>query len=208
MAVLDSPVGGDFSLVVQPSAGDAVDTNSSKLVVLEGVMSTVTRRYIVGLGAGTVIGGTISMRASAATEPSQLNGIYQVLATADLAASRAFYERYFGMQAVFTADWYVQLAHPGLMSLQLGLIAAGHPSMPTSEQRPNASAIVTMQVDDVDAIYSELREANVQLLGEPKDEPWGQRHFIAIDPGGFFVDVVMMIEAAADYAGSYIRKPQ
>jgi catechol 2,3-dioxygenase-like lactoylglutathione lyase family enzyme len=132
-----------------------------------------------------------------------ITGIFQVLATENLAASRAFYEAHFGMQAVFVADWYVHLAHPTLPLLQLGLIEAGHPSMPDADQRPNASTIVSMQVDDVDALHRALHAADERLLGEPRDEPWGQRHFLAIDPGGFFVDVVMPIQPAPDYAAFY-----
>jgi catechol 2,3-dioxygenase-like lactoylglutathione lyase family enzyme len=132
-----------------------------------------------------------------------LTGIFQVLSTADLPASRSFYELHFGMRAVFVAAWYVHLAHPSQPLLQLGLIEAGHASMPSPDQRPNASSLVSLQVDDVDAVYRRLRSAEVRLLSDPQDEPWGQRHFFAIDPGGFFVDIVMQIEPAADYVSSY-----
>ena len=134
----------------------------------------------------------------------QLTDMFQVLATSHLAASRSFYEDQFGLQAVFVADWYVHLAHPGLPLLQLGLVAAGHASIPVADQRPNGAAIVTMQVDDVDAVFRALRGSNVTLLDEPHDEAWGQRHFFAIDPGGFLVDVVMMIEPAAEYSQAYV----
>lgn len=133
----------------------------------------------------------------------QLAGIFQVLVTDQLAASRAFYEDHFGLRAIFVADWYVHLAHPQLSLLQLGLVAAGHESIPLPQQKPNGATIVTMQVDDVDALFGVLREANVRLLGHPRDEPWGQRHFFAVDPAGFLVDIVMIIEPTADYAKSY-----
>ncbi len=138
----------------------------------------------------------------------RLTGIFQVLATGELSASRSFYEDHFGLRAVFVADWYVHLAHPHLPLLQLGLVEAGHASIPAPDQQPNAAAIVTMQVDDVDSAFETLRNSNVNVLGSPRDEPWGQRHFFAVDPAGFLVDVVMIIEAAAEYAGSYSEKPQ
>ena len=133
-----------------------------------------------------------------------LTGMYQVLATPDLDASRQFYERHVGMKAVFVADWYVQLAHREAPAFQLGLIVAGHESMPSADQRPNAAAIATLQVNDVDAVFGALKKANVRLLYEPRDEPWGQRHFIAIDPAGFFIDVVMPIQPSAEYVRAYL----
>jgi catechol 2,3-dioxygenase-like lactoylglutathione lyase family enzyme len=137
-----------------------------------------------------------------------LTGVFQVLATHNLPASRSFYEDHFGMQAVFVATWYVHLADPRLPLLQLGLVTAGHDSLPALDQQPNGAAIVTMQVDDVDAAFTRLRRANVRLLGQPRDELWGQRHFFAIDPAGFIVDVVMPIEPAAEHSPSYLARPQ
>ncbi|MBX3501232.1 MAG: VOC family protein [Alphaproteobacteria bacterium] len=137
----------------------------------------------------------------------RLTGIFQVLATGQLSASRSFYEDHFGLQAVFVADWYVHLAHPQLPLLQLGLVAAGHASIPFPQQQPNGAAIVTMQVDDVGKAFEALCKSNVKLLGGPRDEPWGQRHFFAVDPAGFLVDVVMMIEPTAEYANSYAGTP-
>ncbi len=138
----------------------------------------------------------------------RVTGLFQVLVTGSLPLSHSFYETHFGLRPVFVADWYVHLAHPEQPSLQLGLVAAGHESIPAGPQEPNRSAIVTMQVDDVDAAYDALRHANVPVLAEPRDEPWGQRHFFAIDSGGFVVDVVMPIEPTAEYAGSYVQEPQ
>src|SRR5688572_32300126 len=114
----------------------------------------------------------------------RLTGLFPVLATGNVPASRLFYEKHFGMQAVFVADWYVHLAHPEQPSLQLGVVAAGHESLPPGDQTPNRSVIVTMQVDEVDTAFQMLRRANVQVLGAPRDEAWGQRHFFAIDPAG------------------------
>ncbi len=136
-----------------------------------------------------------------------LTALFPVLATDRLSASRSFYEDHFGLRAVFVADWYVHLAHPESPSLQLGLVAAGHASIPFRQQQPNGAAIVTMQVDDVDAAFDALGRSNARLLDNPRDEPWGQRHFFALDPAGFLVDVVMLIEPAAECASAYAGSP-
>lgn len=131
-------------------------------------------------------------------------GLFQVLVTGDVAGSRTFYEKHFGFRPVFVTDWYVHLVHPEQPALQLGLAAPGHPSVLAGDQRPNRSTIVTVEVDDVDAAFDLLRGAEVSMLGPPRDEPWGQRHFFAIDPGGFVVDVSTLIEPSAEYADSYL----
>lgn len=132
-----------------------------------------------------------------------VTGLYQVLTTTDLSASRAFYEAAFGLRAAFVAEWYVQLVHPDRPLLQLGLVARGRPEMPGSDQRPTVATLVTLQVDDVDAAYHTLRSTGAPVLSEPTDEPWGQRHFLVVDPGGFHVDVVMPIAPAPEYAAAY-----
>lgn len=132
-----------------------------------------------------------------------VTGLFHVLVTDNMASSQAFYDGHFGFRPVFAADWYVQLAHRTQPVLQLALVAAGHASIPAGDQQPNRSVIVTVEVDDVDSVYEQLHAADVPLLGVPRDEPWGQRHFFAVDPAGFLIDVVMPIPPSEDYAGSY-----
>src|SRR3972149_4620593 len=133
-----------------------------------------------------------------------VTGLYHVLVTDTLARSRMFYEEHFGLRPVFVADWYVQLAHPTQPGLQLALVVAGHETIPAGDQRPNRSAIVTIEVDDGAPVFERLQAAGTSTLGAPRDEPWGQRHFFAIDPAGFLVDVVMPIEPSAEYAAAHV----
>ncbi len=130
----------------------------------------------------------------------RVTGLFHVLVTGSLPGSRSFFEQHFGLRPVFVADWYVQLAHPEQPGLQLGLVSSGHESVPVGDQRPNRSGIVSIEVDDVDAAFGRLRDAKVPLLGEPRDEPWGQRHFFAVEPGGFLVDVITPIPPSVEYS--------
>jgi uncharacterized glyoxalase superfamily protein PhnB len=170
-------------------------------------MSQTTRRDVCQAAVGIAVSAA-ALHASSEDNTVTLTGMYHVLATPSLSASRAFYEEHFGMKPAFIAEWYVQLVHPTAPTLQLGLIVAGHPSMPSSAQRPNAATIVTLQVKDVDAVFDDLHAAGVELVSNLCDEPWGQRHFIAIDPAGFFVDIVMPIEPSAEYARAYVAPPE
>lgn len=127
-------------------------------------------------------------------------GLYSVLATPDVAGSRRFYEKFFGLRAAFVLDWYVQLIHPTIPSLQLGLIVREHDSMPSLDQMPNSAVIVTIEVRDVDEMYGVLTQSEAAVRSQPRDEPWGQRHFFVQDPGGYWVDIVQPIAPTAEYA--------
>jgi uncharacterized glyoxalase superfamily protein PhnB len=46
---------------------------------------------------------------------------------------------------------------------------------------------VRFEVDDVKALYLEVRDRGAQLYQRLRREPWGQRTFIVIDPDGNLV---------------------
>ena len=64
--------------------------------------------------------------------------------------------------------------------------------------------LVTIEVDDVDAVHERARAARLPIELSLRDENWGQRHFITRDPNGLAVDVVQVIPVtSAEMAGQY-----
>lgn len=53
---------------------------------------------------------------------------------------------------------------------------------------------LTLDVDDVDKVYSEIREKGVDIKVELRDEPWGERHFAIEDPNGIGIDIVQYLK--------------
>ena len=49
---------------------------------------------------------------------------------------------------------------------------------------------VTIDVDDADAEYRRLQALGVPIEVAIRDEAWGDRHFVILDPAGIAVDVV------------------
>jgi uncharacterized glyoxalase superfamily protein PhnB len=49
---------------------------------------------------------------------------------------------------------------------------------------------LTIEVDDVDKLYSELKTKEIEIKIELRDEPWGDRHFAISDPNGIAIDIV------------------
>jgi len=116
--------------------------------------------------------------------------IYPDIHAADIAASRDFYVDLLGLQVAWEADWYVALAAPDAPGAQLALVAAGHDSVPVGHQMRPAGVLISFGVSNATAVHDRAIELGVPIAQELRDEEFGQRHFMAVDPDGLLVDVV------------------
>lgn len=133
-----------------------------------------------------------------------LKSIFPVIATNSIDEARDFYVKYFGFEVVFDAGWYVQLHGRRMESdvpLELAFMIPNNESLPPSLQHAfdGKGVFITIEVDEVDTLYQELREAGCEAVVELRDETWGQRHFITRDPSGSLLDVVKPIPLAEEY---------
>lgn len=133
-----------------------------------------------------------------------VSALYPVLMTDEPAIAARFYAELLDLEAVFEADWFVQLARGD--TVQLGFVERGHDSIPPrfAGALP-AGVLVTVEVDDADAVYARALARDLPVELELRSEPWGQRHFITRDADGTAVDVVQLIPVtsaaiAAQYA--------
>jgi uncharacterized glyoxalase superfamily protein PhnB len=122
--------------------------------------------------------------------------VFPAICAPSVAETAAFYRELFGFVDVFAADWYVQLEVPGHPETQIGIVAVDHPSVPEGHRRPPAGVLVSIEVDDVDAAHAAARARGCTEVRPLRDEPWGQRHFITLDPAGTLVDVITPIPVA------------
>ncbi|MGA5757792.1 VOC family protein [Nonomuraea bangladeshensis] len=131
----------------------------------------------------------------------ELNSVYPVLCTTDLAASKDFYVRLFGYEVTFEADWYVSLRRG---PYELALLDHEHPTLPAAYRRPVTGLLLNFEVADVDAEWERLvvHEGLTPEL-ELRDEDFGQRHFIVADPNGVLVDVITPIAPSEEYAAQH-----
>lgn len=49
---------------------------------------------------------------------------------------------------------------------------------------------LTIEVDDVDKVYIDLKIKGVEIKINIRNEPWGDRHFAIQDPNGIGIDIV------------------
>ncbi|GHC85131.1 glyoxalase [Nocardiopsis terrae] len=134
-----------------------------------------------------------------------LSSFYPVLCTPRLQESHAFYKEWFGFQDAFVADWYVSLRHPGPPGYELGLLEAGHPTLPGGRRGAAQGMLLNFEVPDADAEWERLVvRGGLDPVLSLRSEDFGQRHFIVADPAGALVDVITPIEPSGEYAEQYL----
>lgn len=115
--------------------------------------------------------------------------LWSGIVTPHVHASRDFYVKLFGCNVVFESDWFV------LLELGGGEIGFLLPDL-EAQAKPFRTPLqgqgmwITIDVEDVDATCERLRALGVNIEVPPRDEPWGERHFVVLDPNGIGVDVV------------------
>jgi catechol 2,3-dioxygenase-like lactoylglutathione lyase family enzyme len=136
----------------------------------------------------------------------QLTSFYPVICTPKLRESHDFYTRLLGFETTFEADWYVSLHRPGTPPYELALLDHHHPTLPEAYRVPVQGLLLNFEVPDVDAQWQRL------IIGEGlnpalelRNEDFGQRHFIVVDPNGVLIDVITPITPSEAYAGQYVN---
>ena len=114
------------------------------------------------------------------------------LVTPQLTASRDFYVQHLGFAAVYESDWYIHLKNG---DIELGLLSPTAPNYPPDFHKPYTGDGVwfSFNVPDVDATYAELSAKQLRIEAPPQDEPWGERHFVVLDPNGARINLAHSI---------------
>jgi catechol 2,3-dioxygenase-like lactoylglutathione lyase family enzyme len=134
-----------------------------------------------------------------------ITSIFPVVCADDVAATQEFYVRFFGFRPVFDSGWYVQLEAPDGSRPQLGIVERDHPSVPERFRQRPAGVLVSIEVDDVDAVHDAVHAAGLEIPWSLRSEDFGQRHFMTVDPSGTLVDVITPIAPTPEYAGYAVR---
>ncbi|MFJ5532811.1 VOC family protein [Streptomyces sp. NPDC093261] len=98
-----------------------------------------------------------------------------------LRESSEFYGR-LGLEEVMDHGWIVTLASPASPGAQVGLM--------TKDRTAPVSPDVSVEVDDVDAVYAVVRAGGAEIVHPLQDEEWGVRRFFVRDPDGRVVNVL------------------
>ena len=107
------------------------------------------------------------------------------LGTPAVAEVRAFYEDLFELEAVMDQGWIVTLASGETAAVQVSIASEGG----SGTEVPDLS----IEVDDVDAVYARARSQGTRIEYELTDEPWGVRRFYVRDPSGKLLNVLQHV---------------
>lgn len=111
--------------------------------------------------------------------------------TNEVQESKDFYVRLFGCEVVYEGEdeWFVLLQ---LGDSQLGFMKPDLPSQPGIYRMAfhGQGMWVAVDVEDVDAEYARITSLGVPIESALRDEPWGDRHFVVVDPNGIGIDIV------------------
>lgn len=95
--------------------------------------------------------------------------------------SRDFYGL-LGFEEVMNHGWVMTLASPSNPTAQVTFMSHDK----TAPVVPDMS----VEVDDVDAVYEVMRESGAEVVHPLQDEEWGVRRFFVRDPNGRVVNVL------------------
>lgn len=124
----------------------------------------------------------------------------------DLQQSKGFYCGLLGLTPTFEADWAVQLSSPASESINLTLQPRAHELIPAPFQKRPQGVSIAFVVPDCDEIFAKAKSLGLEIIQEPKNEEYGQRRFLTVDPNGLLVDVSSACEPSAEFMAKYFGK--
>jgi catechol 2,3-dioxygenase-like lactoylglutathione lyase family enzyme len=119
-----------------------------------------------------------------------------VIFVQDIPTSRQFYEGLLGQQVLMDhgtnvgyvggfALWQAEHAHQIIFERPCQIKRLGHDNYE-----------IYFETDQLDAMWTHLSEAGVQIVHTPVEQPWGQRVFRVYDPDGHIVELAEPMPAA------------
>ena len=108
------------------------------------------------------------------------------IATNDVPAIQTFYQDLFDLSPVMDQGWIVTLASGEAAKVQLSIASEGG----SGTQVPDMS----IEVDDIDAVYARAKSLGVEIVHDLTGEPWGVRRFYARDPAGKVLNILAHAE--------------
>lgn len=95
--------------------------------------------------------------------------------------SREFYGL-LGFEEAMDLGWIVTLVSPSNPAAQVSVV--------TSDKTAPVTPDVSIEVDDVEAVYAAVRDSGAEIVHPLQDEEWGVRRFFVRDPNGRVVNVL------------------
>ena len=119
--------------------------------------------------------------------------VFPCLCVDDVVRSIVFYRTLLGLDVSVDVGWYAELANGGAGSALVAFVQRGHASVPPGFAADRGGVLVSVVVHDAEGAYTRAEATGLQIAQPLRDEEFGQRHFMVVDPDGFLVDVIETI---------------
>jgi len=109
----------------------------------------------------------------------------------DVAATKRFYQDVFGARLKYEDDVSAvfDFSHIQVNLLDASAVPELIEPAVLAPQEAGSRLVLTIDVDDVDAMCAELGKRGVELLNGPMDRPWGLRTASFRDPAGHIWEI-------------------
>ncbi|MBB6108626.1 Glyoxalase-like domain-containing protein [Mucilaginibacter lappiensis] len=104
------------------------------------------------------------------------------IATEDIGKAKQFYQDILNLEVLMDHGWIVTYGSAEQMDVQISFASEGG----NSTRVPDLS----IEVDEVDMAYDQLKTAGFVIEYELTNEPWGVRRFYVRDPFGRLVNIL------------------
>jgi uncharacterized glyoxalase superfamily protein PhnB len=94
--------------------------------------------------------------------------------------TRDFFVDLLGFEVAMDIGWVKTVASPDNPSAQVNVISNDDPAAPG----------ISVEVEDVDAVYARAVEQGLEIAYSLRDEEWGVRRFMLREPSGTTINVV------------------
>ncbi len=106
-------------------------------------------------------------------------------ATKDLEQARVFYQNILGLDLLMDHGWFQTYGSQVQMTIQISFASEGGSGTPVPD--------LSIEVDNLDAVYQQMKDAGFSIEYGPASEPWGVRRFYVRDPFGRLINILVHI---------------
>lgn len=98
------------------------------------------------------------------------------------AEASAFYRNVLGLETVMDLGWILTFASDVPTTPQISVASEGGAGTPVPD--------ISIEVDDVDAVYERAQAFGCEIVRDLRDEDWGVRRFYVRDPAGKILNIL------------------
>lgn len=108
------------------------------------------------------------------------------VATPSVAEVSAFYADLLGLKVVMDQGWITTLSSGLSGPVQISIASEGGSGTPVPD--------MSIEVEDVDAVYALAQRLGHDITYDLTDEPWGVRRFYVADPTGKILNILSHVK--------------